>query len=79
MDVKHLLHDFYHDNAIGGGVIINKKKKSPTRRRKSPTRKSPPNAWVQFLKKYANDKGISYAQALKSPKAKHAYRRQRKN
>jgi len=66
------LHDFYHDNAIGGGVIV-KRKKSPTRRRKSP-----PNAWIQFLKKYANDNNISYSKALKSPKAKNAYRRQKR-
>jgi len=33
--------------------------------------------WVEFLKKWSKDKGIKYSEAMKDPKAKAAYQKQK--
>jgi len=42
---------------------------------KSPVNVKMPNKWIDFVKAYANDKGIKYSEALKDPDCKALYKK----
>jgi hypothetical protein len=58
----------------GRGVYVGGKKKSGSKSRKGKTTGGKMNPWIKHVKKYAKDHGLTYAEALKSPRARSSYK-----
>lgn len=84
--VRHRFQQIYADKAlltgpiggitVGGGRRRKRGGGCEGGRMKDPNRVSAANAnpWVQFLRSWSSANNMTYAQALKSPEAKAAYR-----